>query len=149
MKQVSALFFCLMMMTMSLSGCFGSDDSKVTIEGTFDGGRDSGEIWDSFESEEGEELSFSVVELETCVRDDDDPTQPEEYPCRTKDVVIKSTCVGGLGDYTTLIASSTLVAGKGDTIGGSGLECNHDLVGLYEEGYLNATWRFIIDINAV
>ena len=26
MKKVQALFFCLIMMTMSLSGCFGNDD---------------------------------------------------------------------------------------------------------------------------
>ncbi len=28
MKQVSALFFCLMMMTMSLSGCLDSDEEE-------------------------------------------------------------------------------------------------------------------------
>ena len=56
--------------------------------------------------------------------------------------MIKSYCDGGLGDYTTQIEAGT-------TIGGSGLDCDHEVVGLYEEGYLNATWRFIFDIASV
>ena len=140
--RTNIIIIFLFLLTPSLSGCIGDDGSKMTVEGTFQDGRDSGEIWDSFESDEGEELTFSVAEMKTCVRDDDDPTQPEETACEPKDVVIQSSCVGGLEDYTTQI-------GSGTTIGGSGLECNHDVVGLYEEGYLNATWRFIFEIKSV
>ena len=138
----NVILIFLFLLTPSLSGCIGDDESKMTIEGTFQDGRHSGETWDSFESDEGEELTFSVAEMKTCVRDDDDPTQPEDIRCEPRDVVIKSSCDGGLGDYTTQIQIGT-------TIGGSGLDCNHEVVGLYEEGYLNATWRFIFDITSV
>jgi hypothetical protein len=140
--RIDVFLMLLFLLTPMFSGCIGDEQSKITVEGTFEDGRDSGAIWDSFESNEGEELTFSVAEMETCVRDDDDPTQPEETACNPKDVVIQSSCVGGLGDYTTPVA-------KGATIGGSGLECDHDVVGLYEEGYLNATWRFVIEITSV
>ena len=138
----------LFLLTPMFSGCISDEQSKITItvEGTFEDGRDSGDIWDSFESNDREELSFSSVYLETCLRDDDDPAQPEETSCEPKDsVVIQSTCFGEAGfygEYTTVVAI-------GATIGDDGLECDHDVVGLYEEGYLNATWRFVFEITPV
>ena len=132
----------LLLICPIVSGCLGSSEKQTTVEGTFTNGMDSGEVWHSFDSDDGEKLTFSIVEIITCVRDDDDPTQPEETSCRPKDVVIQSTCSGGLGDYTTGVD-------VGISIGGAGLDCDHDLVGLYEEGYLNATWRLIIDIEEI
>lgn len=140
--RIEPAILIFIFLTPIFSGCLGDELSKTTIEGNFEDGKDSGEIWDSFNSGVGEELSFTVAEMKTCVRDDDDPTQPEEIACNPKDVVIQSTCVGGLRDYTTQVA-------KGATIGGSGLECEHEVVGLYETGYLNATWRFILEIKPV
>jgi len=58
---IDVFLMFLFLLTPLFSGCIGDEESKITVERTFEDGRDSGAIWDSFESNDGEELSFSVA----------------------------------------------------------------------------------------
>ena len=114
MKQVSALFFCLMMTTMSLTGCLGDDsdsesstdvdESPLTMYSVSDSIEGNvSEVWFTVNSTVEQALKIESLYISYCSPTDDDGDDPntseeEEYPyacdfSRTS-LEVNSTCNG-------------------------------------------------------
>jgi len=166
MKQVSALFFCLMMMTMSLTGCLGDDsDSEsstdvdelpLTMYSVSDSVEGNvSEVWFTVNSTVEQALKIESLYISYCSPTDDDGDDPntseeEEYPyacdfSRTS-LEVNSTCNGA---SIKLVANASIWLPSGD--------CIHQFgeLGPFDEGYKhlapyrNATWNMMYTIHPV